>query len=273
MNSLYIRAISAAVAVLTFVLTAFYFGVPGLRVAIIAVVFIGGLELVGMLFQEIHSLSNRIIFYIFQNAIFLLSTWKPHHAGMIFSLFAISFCLYSLLTGFKFRDLQELSLFQAKSILGFFYLGLLPSFACSLLNRPLGLVWFTSLLLVVFAGDVMAYLVGLKFGRRKLMPLVSPKKTLEGAAGGLIGSLIAGICCAAFLLNASLLPMAVLSLGAGFVAQFGDLFESLLKRVADVKDSGRIMPGHGGILDRIDGVLFASPIFLIGAILFERYLG
>jgi phosphatidate cytidylyltransferase len=272
MNSFSTRVISALIAAISLSLVFVYVGTIGIQAAVILIVLVGGLELVSMLFRNINSQSNRIVFYLFQNAIFILASWKPHHAGLIFCLFSICFCLFSLLTGYKFRNLEELSIFQAKSVLGFFYMGLLPSFAFSLLSRPQGIKWFLSLLLVVFLGDILAYIVGLKFGRQKLMLLVSPKKTVEGAIGGLFGSLVAGIFCAWYLLDASIPAMAFLSLFAGLVAQFGDLFESLLKRVADVKDSGRIMPGHGGILDRIDGVLFASPIFLIGAIIFEKFL-
>jgi phosphatidate cytidylyltransferase len=272
MNSFYTRVLSAVVLALSIVLIYWFFELRGLQFVVLAFVLISGLELVGMLFRRINSQSNRIVYYLVQNGIFILASLNPEHAGLIFCFFSIFFCLFSLLTGFKFRDLEELSLFQAKSVLGFFYLGLLPSFAYTLLVRENGISWFITLLAVVLLGDVFAYFFGLKLGRRKLMPLVSPKKTIEGALGGLAGSLLAGFLCGSILLDASLLPMAILSLLAGIVAQFGDLFESLLKRVADVKDSGRIMPGHGGILDRIDGVLFASPIFLIGAIIFEKYL-
>jgi phosphatidate cytidylyltransferase len=270
MNSFSTRVVSALIAAISFILVFVYFETKGIQAAVILIVLIGGLELVGMLFRDINSQSNRLIYYLFQNAIFILASFNPHYAGLLFCLFSICFCLFSLLTGYKFRDLEELSTFQAKSVLGFFYMGLLPSFAFALLSGPQGIKWFLAMLLVVFFGDIFAYIVGLKFGRRKLMPLVSPKKTIEGALGGLLGSVIAGILCAQFLLDASIPSMAILSVFAGIVAQFGDLFESLLKRVADVKDSGRIMPGHGGILDRIDGVLFASPIFLIGAIIFEK---
>jgi phosphatidate cytidylyltransferase len=100
------------------------------------------------------------------------------------------------------------------------------------------------------------------------MPTVSPKKTREGALGGLVGSLITALSIGLVLDQTSLIWWSVIGLCVGIVGQMGDLFESLLKRVAHVKDSGSIMPGHGGVLDRIDGVLFASPfLFLICKIL------
>jgi phosphatidate cytidylyltransferase len=116
-------------------------------------------------------------------------------------------------------------------------------------------------LLIVFAGDVCAYFGGNFFGKHKLLPNISPNKTVEGSLSGILGSLVAGCIYAHFFLPQSTpLIIAATSTLAAILAQMGDLFESLVKRVADVKDSGRIMPGHGGILDRIDGVYFAAPL-------------
>ncbi|MGE5087278.1 MAG: phosphatidate cytidylyltransferase, partial [Bacillota bacterium] len=99
------------------------------------------------------------------------------------------------------------------------------------------------------------------------------KKTWEGSFGGILGSLIAGFLCWKFLLSDySAVFVLVLAAISGYVAQFGDFFESLLKRVAEVKDSGKIMPGHGGVLDRVDGVLFASPVVLFGVVIVSHLL-
>ncbi len=121
--------------------------------------------------------------------------------------------------------------------------------------------WIFFLLLVVWVGDTAAYYVGSTIGRNKLSPNISPKKTVEGALGGLLGSTLG-----AYLGHKIFLPLAPLShllyLGwiVGAVSQIGDLSESALKRGAGVKDSSNLLPGHGGMLDRIDGVLFASPV-------------
>lgn len=113
---------------------------------------------------------------------------------------------------------------------------------------------------MVFAGDTGAYFAGRSFGRHKLYELISPKKTVEGAIGGLAASILAG-----WLTSQWLLPMPAshgLLLGAacGTVGQIGDLVESLFKRATHTKDSGTLLPGHGGLLDRLDGVLFAAPV-------------
>jgi phosphatidate cytidylyltransferase len=120
--------------------------------------------------------------------------------------------------------------------------------------------WVFTILIVIYVGDGAAYFSGTYLGKRKLAPRLSPKKTWEGAAGGLLGSVAAMFLCKVLffspLSTAQALWVAVLLAVSG---QMGDLVESLVKRCCDVKDSGNILPGHGGILDRIDSVLFAFP--------------
>jgi len=150
----------------------------------------------------------------------------------------------------------------AYTSLGIFYVaGLLSSFILIYnLDRGRYLVFFV--LLVVWMGDTAAYYGGRRFGVRPLSPVISPKKTVEGAVAGLLGSLAGGgIANIWFLREVSLSHCLIVALICGMIGQFGDLAESLLKRNARAKDSGRLIPGHGGILDRIDGLLFAGPAF------------
>ena len=150
---------------------------------------------------------------------------------------------------------------QAFATFGMLYCVLFPFFAIRLLTLPQGLQWFFFLLLVVFFGDTFAYFGGRWFGRRKLMTQVSPNKTWEGAVSGLAGSSFAGVFYATSAFEgATWIKTLVFCIVCGMVAQSGDLIISLVKRVAQVKDSGTIMPGHGGILDRLDGVFIASPL-------------
>lgn len=121
--------------------------------------------------------------------------------------------------------------------------------------------WIFFLLLAVWFGDTSAYYLGRALGKHPLAPRVSPKKTIEGAFGGLIGSLLAAfVGRQIFVPAAPLTHLVLLSLLLGMVSQAGDLAESALKRGAGIKDSSNLLPGHGGMLDRIDGVLFASPV-------------
>ena len=121
--------------------------------------------------------------------------------------------------------------------------------------------WLIYVMSTVWAGDTLAYFAGRAFGKHPLHPAVSPKKTIEGAVGGLVGSAAGGVGTVLVLdLPMGIGPTLGLALLAGLVAQIGDLAESVLKRSSGVKDSGAILPGHGGMLDRIDGVLFALPV-------------
>uniref|UniRef100_A0A7C4RQH0 Phosphatidate cytidylyltransferase n=1 Tax=Desulfatirhabdium butyrativorans TaxID=340467 RepID=A0A7C4RQH0_9BACT len=124
-----------------------------------------------------------------------------------------------------------------------------------------GVIWIYFLLAVVFAGDIGALYVGTYRGRNKLCPTISPKKTIEGALGGIASNLVVGLPIATFgIPKLTFLQAVVVVLCLGVASQIGDLFESVIKRTYGIKDSGAILPGHGGMLDRIDALLFAAPV-------------
>ena len=114
---------------------------------------------------------------------------------------------------------------------------------------------------IIWAGDTAAYYVGRLLGRHPLAPKISPHKTVEGAIAGLLGSVAAGIIGGVFFLGEAWPDMALISVATAAAGQVGDLVESALKRSAGVKDSSSILPGHGGILDRLDSLFFAVPVF------------
>ncbi|WP_201555825.1 phosphatidate cytidylyltransferase [Psychrobacter sp. 72-O-c] len=127
--------------------------------------------------------------------------------------------------------------------------------------------WLLYVFLLVWCADSGAYFVGRKLGRRKMAPNVSPNKSMEGLAGGLVTGLLVVIAISVFklqLTGVALVAFVILSALTILVSVLGDLFESMLKRRAGVKDSGTFLPGHGGILDRIDSLLSATPIFALG---------
>lgn len=133
-------------------------------------------------------------------------------------------------------------------------------------GQPHGDRWLLVALFVVWGADTGAYFVGRKLGRRKLAPQVSPNKTIEGMLGGLVVGVGVGLLIALTTgIPVSRLPgLALVCIVAALFSVVGDLFESLLKRHAGVKDSGKLIPGHGGVLDRVDGVLAALPAFAVG---------
>ncbi|MUV15309.1 phosphatidate cytidylyltransferase [Noviluteimonas gilva] len=137
-------------------------------------------------------------------------------------------------------------------------------------GQPNGHRWLLIALLVIWAADSGAYFAGRKFGKHKLSPRISPNKTIEGLVGGMIAALVIALAAAPFAgATVAQLPfVAIVVVVTVLFSVVGDLFESLLKRHVGAKDSGDLIPGHGGILDRIDSVLAALPVFALGKGLF-----
>ena len=119
------------------------------------------------------------------------------------------------------------------------------------------------LLAVIVVSDSAQYYTGRAFGRRKLSPAISPKKTVEGAIGGVVFGTLAMAAGGSFVFSAPVWLLAILGAAISLLGIVGDLFESLLKRSAGVKDSSNLIPGHGGVLDRIDSWLFAAPVYYV----------
>ena len=170
----------------------------------------------------------------------------------------------------------------AAAVFAFAYVAIPMALLVGIRQQPAGAIWTIYTLLAVWAGDIFAYFVGKSLGRHRMSPHVSPKKTWEGAAASIVASVIVGTLwiqhapgISSALLRAGLIerpdgmwgleqpplwPIILLSAVVNIAAQLGDLVESLIKRGAGVKDSGTILPGHGGMLDRIDAMLFAVPV-------------
>lgn len=170
----------------------------------------------------------------------------------------VTVAIFSIL---RFRTHQDAPQVVTKQIFGIIYIPFFLSFLILIRNGVEGPMWIVFILWVVAWGDTGALYTGTLWGRHKLCPAVSPKKTVEGALGGLGANLISGWLFKLLFFGAMPgMACVLISLTAGAVGQAGDLFESEFKRAAGVKDSGHILPGHGGILDRIDALLFAAPI-------------
>jgi phosphatidate cytidylyltransferase len=223
----------------------------------VAVAFIGGLEYVKMCVRnELGLFRNLTLSGIFVLPV-IASGFK---AGAGIGLFVSFFLLACyILSHFRFvaNSFEDL----CRYALGILYIGFLTSHLILIRQLPFGAEWLVVLSAITAGSDSGAYYCGRAFGRTKLSPNISPKKTVEGVVGGLA----AGIALSAFfswiLLPTVnwlfLLPVAALLTGAGIL---GDLTESVMKRGTDTKDSGTILAGHGGILDRMDSLLFAGPL-------------
>jgi phosphatidate cytidylyltransferase len=148
----------------------------------------------------------------------------------------------------------------AFTLLGIFYVGWLFSYVLLLRMLIDGPNYVFYIFGVVWLGDAAALVVGTLLGRHRLAPSISPRKTVEGAIGGLLGSLCGAILGGLwFISHFSLRQSLVVGCMLAVLGQLGDFSESLLKRSAGVKDSGILIPGHGGILDKVDGILFGAP--------------
>jgi phosphatidate cytidylyltransferase len=167
--------------------------------------------------------------------------------------------LLTLAAAIRFDDLREALPFVACVLLGSFYTFAPWHYAVELRAASVHLLFFA--LSLNWFGDSVAYYVGRSLGRHKLAPIVSPKKSWEGAIASVVGSIVFGLLYLGYFIPAialwKVVVVAALSNAAG---QFGDLAESAIKRGAGVKDSGALLPGHGGMLDRADSSLFALPV-------------
>ncbi len=197
-----------------------------------------------------------------------LAVWSRDFTALL-AVLTVAALFFYLVFLFRIGDIRESAGETALLVLGLFYVPFLMSHLGLLRMMPHGIQWIFLMMVIVMAGDTGAYYVGSTVGKRKLYPIVSPNKSVEGSLGGLMGSMVgAFIAKATFFSDLSAFDCVATSLLLGGLGQLGDLFESMLKRSFGVKDSGRIFPGHGGMLDRLDSILFAAP----AAFLYANYL-
>ena len=162
------------------------------------------------------------------------------------------------------RDVESALSDISGTLLGVLYVAGLSGYYLLIRELEMGHAWILFLFVIVWLGDIGAYYGGRSMGKTPLAPSVSPNKTVEGAVAGLLGSLVgAGLMQVWLLKGVSLVDCLIVALVCGIIGQFGDLAESLLKRNTGVKDSSNLIPGHGGVLDRIDSLLFAGPAFFL----------
>ena len=188
---------------------------------------------------------------------------------IILGIIVFNLIFSSLISLYHYKSDSSAPETVIKQVFGIIYIPVFLSCLVFIRNTADGVIWIFALLSIIFAGDTGAYYIGTYFGKNKLCPAVSPGKTIEGSVGGLAANLGIGAILQYFFLPLhSWIAGIFFFIFIGVAGQIGDLFESELKRSANIKDSGTILPGHGGMLDRIDALLFAAPV----AFFFKEYI-
>ncbi|MGA3208369.1 MAG: phosphatidate cytidylyltransferase [Syntrophales bacterium] len=179
---------------------------------------------------------------------------------ILLAVIALSTLAVFSLSLFGMNDHSIDAVSVSKLVFGFIYIPFMLSHFILLRHSNDGMMWIFFILILAFSGDIAAFYVGRSLGKRKLMPAVSPGKTVEGTAGLLIGSVIGCVLFQQlFLPRLPVFHASVLGLSGGIMGQLGDLCESVIKRASGVKDSGSLVLGHGGLLDRLDCLIFIAP--------------
>jgi len=182
---------------------------------------------------------------------------------LLFSLWIFCFASMNLAPVFFFTKVKYWE--SAISFWGIVYTGGLSSFLLAIRMLPDGFFMTLFFYFLVWSADILAYFVGSFAGKTPLAPLISPKKTVEGTLGGVLGGVISALILV-FVFKPSFLNLltgVLIALIIGLTSALGDLSQSALKRNAGVKDSGSLLPGHGGLLDRFDSMLFSAPFFYV----------
>ena len=190
----------------------------------------------------------------------LILPWVWNQGGNAVVAYLLGACLFLFTANlYRFSNHRDALASASASLMALLYLGLPVALLAGYRNRSDELLM---ILAIVWSCDMAAYLVGTRWGRRRITPRLSPAKSLEGFAAGLAAALAVAVLLGYGLLGRSDWGLlSLMGVVVGLAAILGDLFESLLKRAVGAKDSGSLIPGHGGILDRIDSLLFAFPVY------------
>lgn len=255
------RVITALIG-LPILIAAVWFGTPWFTILIAGIVLIGTLE-----FYRMSRSDNIQPLTYFGLACVVLLALIPHCPYAIATPFLITLAIITSLIWILFRTQKERAFYSwAWTMAGILYIGWMMSHWVELRILENGREWVFLAVLTTIASDTSAFFVGRAWGKHPLAPSISPGKTWEGAIGGFLGAMVTALILKAiFSLPIFSLPInywqaALLGSAVSTFAQLGDLVESLLKRNTGTKDSGKLLPGHGGIMDRIDSHIFSGVV-------------
>lgn len=258
-----LRAITAVLGLSLLYAVWYFFKANGIVILCSLVSFICALEFSVMVEKD--SRWIRSLFVALTYAFFLAFTFLSQ-SFLIFLICFIVMATYFVLFSTDTNEKKGLKL--NSWIMGMIYCGALTGTVTQGVLK-FDLPYFLALIILSFGTDTFAYLGGRFFGKRKLAPSISPNKTLEGSLTGLIfGSGLGFLYLSQLSHKSPTYLLIICCVLISIFSQVGDLFESLLKRNSGVKDSGKMMPGHGGVLDRIDGLLFAGPALYMWMLFF-----
>jgi phosphatidate cytidylyltransferase len=253
---LHLRVLSALVGI-PVVLASVYFGGPWYALFLLLVVNLGAYEFSAILSARGYKVPTIVAFLgvsLFIAVIYL------ELSSLIYPLIMLLFFVLFITALF---NMERMSIAEsAVTLWGIIYIGGMSGYLMLLRMMPEGAVYTFILLAGVWIHDTLAYFIGVKWGERKLAPQISPNKSVEGSLAGICGTV--AIIFSVSILFPAFLPInpgqaILLALGISVFAQLGDLLESAFKRQLQVKDSGKVIPGHGGILDRFDSLLLTAP--------------
>jgi len=201
--------------------------------------------------------------------VLLVATWSGNTEGLAVSTgLTIPILMFTLLL-ISQKDFIKRS---TSAVFITFYLAVLGGFILLLANHPDGVLRILALVVLIACNDTFAYFAGVLFGKHKLAPNISPKKSWEGLIGGAVASIIGGALIFYYLFETNWLVGAAIGIMTVITATCGDLIESAIKRDLAIKDMSNLLPGHGGIMDRLDSALFTAPAVWFAFELISRYL-
>lgn len=258
MNSTLTRAISGAVYIVLLISATFYSSNSFL-------LFFGILLLIAVSeFCKLVNLKN-IVPMLIAVGLFILcnlsNTIKTNDILILLATLLVSVKAIFFLFDKKYKPIDSLSKYVY--LIGYLILPFVLITKIPFVENSYNPNIILSIFILIWVNDTFAFLVGKTFGKHKLFEKVSPKKTIEGFVGGFIFSIVAGIILAQFLMLQSYIHWIFIAVLTSVFGTLGDLVESKFKRIANVKDSGTIMPGHGGVLDRLDSIIFVAPIVFL----------
>jgi phosphatidate cytidylyltransferase len=257
---LYKRVISGLLFLPLFYLVAWKLPPVYFMILVLAAVAIGQQEFYRMAQARGHHPDR--VFGTVLGALIVLEYYHPMLPGLG-KFFPVAACVLLIMISrlFSSRPVDNALEDVAATILGVFYVALLFAYQIAIRSGVDGKQWLVFLYFIIWASDIGAYSIGIPFGRHRLYEKVSPKKSIEGFLGALAASAGMALLCRIWFMPPLGIGEAVgIALLLATVGTIGDLVESLFKRAAGVKDSGSIIPGHGGILDRMDSMMFAAPV-------------